>query len=253
MSQSGESPDFAQRIVDILRKNERPYLASDAVYNALGRKSFAAIAGPMNSGKTTASNEAICTDQDLYLVNSTLTRRRRASDPLEYRTADEGVTYAEFETAVTQRSLVNVNVIGDQLVGTYPTGFPGEYNIGPIVMRSVDAFIQSGFKRFDIGYMIVNSDTYEERLRQEPTDAPNYTTRLLESQESLKFAKRNLGADWITCIESSSEPDSAAKAARKIIHLVRGHSTEMMSHDTADQYIDGMLDTLQKVARRRTL
>lgn len=248
MSVQGESPDFINRVLQSLREKEDVYLPGDHVYDALGARSFTAIVGPTGVGKTTISNEVIRLDPEVQLVNSTTTRERREGDPIGFRTATEGVTYGEFNDAVTNANLVNFNVIGQHVYGTYQSGFPGQYNIGPIMSESIPQLDHSGFQRFNVAYMVVDRETYQQRLYSERAAFPDIQARLAEGQRSIDFARRNLTEDWLRFVENLPEPNGVTKAARKIIAMTRGNSSEILLDSRAEQYLDEMSEALHRVA-----
>ena len=244
-----ESPEFINRVLQSLREKEDIYLPGDHVYDALGARSFTAIVGPIDVGKATISNEVIQLDPEIKLVNSTMTRERREGDPSGFRTATEGVTYGEFNNAVANANLVNFNVIGQHIYGTYHSGFPGQYNIGPIMSESIPQLDHSGFKRFNVAYMVVDGETYEQRLLNERTTFPDIPARFAEGQRSIDFARRNLTEGWLRFVENLPEPNGVTKAARKIIAMTRGNSSEILLDSKAEQYLDEMSEALHQAAR----
>jgi len=253
MPATGESPEFVSHILESLRSKESTYQGGAHVYDSLGSTSLTIIAGPTGAGKSTTSDEVIRIsneeDLDISLVQSTITRPRRGGDPIDFRTASDGVTYAELNDAVINDNLVNYNVIGDNIYATYRSGFPGRYNIGPILTKSVHQLLNAGFRNTNVAYMVTDGDTYEQRLRQERLHFPDITPRIIEGHESLDFAEMNITADWLYMVESLPVPDGLTKAARKVISIARHQTGEIMTPDRGLQYIDEMRQALKRVAR----
>ena len=246
MAPSGESPDFVQNILESLREKEPRYRGGKDVYDALGNRTMIAIAGATGAGKTTVTEEVIRLDSDFKEVLTTTTRPHREGDPIGFHT---GVPYSEFNDAVINANLVNFNVIGDNVYGTYQSGFPGQYNIGPIMTRSVYQLLEAGFKEANVVYMLVEEKEYEERLRRERMDFKDFAPRVVEGIESLEFAEANRHERWLHFVESTSEVDGATKAARKVIEIVNHNTGSFMTEQHALEMIDGMQHALHRVAR----
>ena len=255
MSQTGESDEFIDNIVQSLREKKPLYFAGAHVYDALGSRSLTAIIGPTASGKSTVSEAVIALDPEFSLVNTTTTRKRRyegdpaGSDPIGFRTADEGVTYAELNDAVTNANLVNYDIFGKNIYATYQSGFPSDYNIGPITSGSVPQLYESGFKRFTAAFMVTDGETYEKRLREERVHFPDFRDRVIEGLTSIDFAQLNLDTNWLQFVETLPEPDGVTKAARRVIRMTRGDSVEMLITSRAQRYLDEMAEALRHVAR----
>jgi ribose 1,5-bisphosphokinase PhnN len=245
MSKMDESPEFIRNIVDSLREKERDYKGGDHIYDSLANKSLVAILGPTGSGKSTTSDEVVRRDNEIALIDTTTTRSRRAEDPAGFKT---DVSYAEFNDAVSNANLVNYNVIGQHIYGTFQSGFTRELNIGPVMSRSVDALMEAGFRRFDIAYMVTDGQTYEQRLRQERQHFSDFRARIIEGHRSLNFAEDNIDNSWMHAVESSPLPGGLQKAASKIIAIARAHSGEFMLDSRALHYIDDMRMALKRVA-----
>ena len=246
MSTTPESPEFINNIVDSLRAKERVYQAGEHVYSSLGDRTMTAIAGFTGAGKTTTTSEVIRLDSDFKEVLTTTTRGPKDNDPEGFRT---NVPYTEFNDAVINGNLVNFNVIGQNVYGTYQSGFPGRHNVGPIMSRSIPQMLNSGFRDVNVVYMLVEEEEYERRLREERIDYPDFIPRMIEADESREFAKLNTNANWLHFVESTSEPDGATKAARKVIDIVRHNTGEFMTIDHALKMLDGMHNALHRVAR----
>lgn len=252
MPATGESPEFVTNILESLRAKEGTYQGGDHVYDALGATSLTIIAGPTGAGKSTLSDEVIrisaAEDLDISLVHSTITRGRRADDPEGFRTANDGVTYAELNDAVINNNLVNYNVVGENVYATYRSGFPGRYNIGPILTSSVYQLLNAGFYDCNVAYVVTDGETYEQRLRSERAHFPDFVPRIIEGHESLNFAEMNIKADWLHVVENLPADNGLHKAARKVINIARHQTGEIMTQDRGLQYIDEMRQALKRVA-----
>jgi guanylate kinase len=246
VSQSGESPEYINTIVDLLRQKEKHYSGGKDVYSSLVGKTMTALAGPMGVGKTTTTTEIINLDDDFAEVNTSTTRARKANDPIGFRTC---VSYSEFNDAVAKANLVNFNVIGQNVYGTYQSGFPGKHNVGPIMARSVPQMMGAGFDEVNVVFLLVEEHEYERRLREERIDYSDFTPRVIEGDDSFSFAHLNIDEQWLNFVESSPEEDGAKKAARKVIDIVRHNSSAFLTQPRVLELLDGMHTALHRVAR----
>ena len=251
MPATGESPDYVQNILESLRSKKRTYLSGEHVTDSLGATSLTILAGPIGVQKNETRREVIrISDEEDYTiaeVNPTYTRARHLDDPIGARTANDGVTFEELNDAVINGSLVNFDVIGDDIEATYRSGFPGRYNIGTAPTDSILHMMNAGFYDCNVAFMVTDGETHERQLRTERATYPDFIPRVIDGLELLEFARMNIQSNWLHAVEIPSGLDGPTKAARKVINIVRHQTSEIISDDQALHYIGEMWDALQRV------
>lgn len=243
--QSPESQQYINNILDALKQKETSYHPGFHVYDALSSKNLTALVGPTGAGKSTVADEVVRLDSEIALVRSAVTRPLKSSDPEGFRQ----ISYSQFNDDVINENFVNYSVVGRNAYGSYEDSFPSTYNVGPILPGSVEALQTAGFRRFTVAYFVTRGDIYEHRLRQERAQLPDFKARVYEGIESLEFAQNNKAMNWISFVETSDQPNSATKAARKVIDMARGHTSEIMMTTHADELLEGMVSALHRVVR----
>jgi len=253
MPATGESPEYVQNILESLRKKEGTYEGGDDIKDALSSKNLTIVAGPIGLEKVAISNEAarisLAEDLEVVRILSSVTRARRADDPIDARTANDGVTFHEINDAVINDNLVNFHIVGQDIEATYRSGFPGTYNVGPAPTKSILQLLNAGFRDYNVAFMVTDGETHERRLRTDYAHRPDFIPQLIIGHETLDFAEMNIEASWLYAVESHPEDDGLAKAARKVINIARHQTSEILTNDRALRYIDEMRQALQRVAR----
>jgi guanylate kinase len=251
MSASRETPESINTSLEFLRELEDTYQSNSSVPLEIRDQSLTAIAGPTGAGKSTLTRKIKELDPEIHEVGSTITRSLRKEDPDGY----VSVTYAEFKSMADNGEFLNFNVVGDNAYGTRPSGLSSKYNIGPILTKSVEALMNSGLRRFNVAYVVVNGQTYEKQLLDSRADFTDFAPRAAEGHKSIEFARDNISADWLHFVENSQNPEKLTKAAQKIISLTRGNSpdtltSEFMTTDQTLRHLDEMQAALDRVSRR---
>ena len=249
MALSGESPEYIDNILASLREKERDFKVGDNIYSSLGNRSLIAIEGPTGSGKTTVTTEVVRLDPDFYEIETETTRQHRDGDPIVFHT---GVSFTDFINDIVNEEFVNFNVIGRNAYGTKESGFKGPFAIGPMMSRSITQMLDGGldeaFKDLVVIRMLVEEMEYERRLRAERMHFSDFRPRIIQAGESKEFAEAHIGTRWLHFVESTSAPDGATKAARKIINIANRNSGEFITDSHARKMLEGMDRAMRRVA-----
>jgi len=249
MIESAESPQHIREILEDLGKKQQHYSYDDRE-RALYDKTLAALIGPTKIGKTTIANAILSLDSDFSLVNTTTTRARRPDDPLSFKTADEGVTFAQLQKDINAQKIVNYSVNKNgHVYATYPGDFPGEFNVGPILPDNIDNLSGAGFRNFMAVFVVARGAVYAERLKRELVGYPDALERIAEGKDSLNFAKLNVDAPWLGFVESKDEEGGVEEAARNVVLMSRRQSLSILTIDHRLQLIDEMNGALDQAAK----
>lgn len=220
MSKSGELSLRDHEIAASLRKIQPDYRYESPVKpSELSEKVFVATIGPTGSGKSTLTDEVIHLAPEFAPIGTTTTRARRASDPVNYRTANEGVTHESMYRDVLDQKLVNFSVFDtDHIYGTAPEDIH-DYAIGPILSDSVENLWTAGFKGFYPVFLVARGALYQRRLEQERLSFPDISKRLNEAMGSLAFARMNVGESWLNFIDTGDSAAELTAAAHDVIKI----------------------------------
>jgi energy-coupling factor transporter ATP-binding protein EcfA2 len=247
---SPESPESIQESLAYLRAHEDDYESNKDVRLSISEKSLTAIIGPTGAGKSTLTEKVKELNPDIFEVGSTVTRKLRDTDPKGF----VSVTYAEFRAMAERGDFVNYNVVDQRVYGTQVSGLPGDLNIGPILTKSVDTLMNAGLRRFNVGYIVLDGDTYEQQLEESRLTFDDFKPRAKEGHESIQFARDNVSSEWLHFVENSHDEAGFNKAARKIIAITRGiYDTDtggIMTRERALAYLDEMDEALYRVEKK---
>ena len=239
MSTTGELSPSDRNIVDSLRSKESVYQSGAHVYDSLGNRTMTVITGPKWSGKAPVTNEIVRLDSDFETINTTSTHPDSANH----------LDYKEFSDAEINGNLVDFNVTGDHVTGTFQSGFPGRHNVGPILARSILRIVDSGFQEVNVILLLVEEQEYERRIRSLDMSPTDFMPQMLEVGEARDIVEKHSNERWLNFIETTAALDSTTKAARKVIDIVRHNSGEFMTTPHALKMLEGMHNALQRVAR----
>lgn len=257
MSQSAESPQVVQEIITSLRKKQPLYRYEPLEnglklnYSDLNDKTLIAVIGPTGVGKSTLTDEVLRLDSDIRPIGTTTTRERRPSDPIEFKTANEGVTHMSMNQAIIEGVMVNysVNDTG-HVYGTMPEDFHGEHNIGPILSDSIDNLMTAGFKEFSPIFVAARGLVYQQRLEKERLDFPDISKRLVEAMGSITFARMNADASWLSFIDTGNSPESLHSAASDVVRIAHQNTHPVMLLNHRLMLLDEMETAVHAVARQ---
>jgi hypothetical protein len=199
----------------------------------LAETTLLAVAAPTAGGKSTLIHETLKLDPEIHMYQSSTTRPPEARDTGEYR----HVAIEEFEEAVADHSLVNYFPHpSGHIYGTFISGFQAPITIGAIATASIEQLITAGFRDVRTVYALTDGPTYATRLgldqignAQSRIWSPDIRKRLVESVQSLAFARDNAGESWFTPIQLTNEPGSLQQSARNLARIGHERSAERLS------------------------
>lgn len=248
-----QEPQFLKdEILEALAKFQPHYSAGIDAQNAVRNKSFTGVVGPFGIGKTSITNEVSVLEPRIVPINTKTTRGRKYgkdADPEGFVTADEGVTFTSFKDDVDQGNLINYSVIpGVHAYGTDPKGFPGEYNIGPLLPSSVDQIINAGFRDFNFVYIVAPGEMWRNYVNKSRRTLPEavFKKRALESLDSIEFARDN--PQLFQFVESLDVPDGIKMAAQKVINITMHQSYPILLPSQAEEYLAEMQRVAEDLA-----
>ena len=240
------------RLQQALARRDSYHYQGDGIKN----KVLTTLIAPTAAGKSTIISEVLrlCAQQGLNSaeVGSLTTRPRRpASDPKNYRTANEGITQDWMVDAIEANSLINwsVSPTGD-IYGTDPQSYPAEYNFLPLLPDSLPMLSRAGFRAVHTVYITVPVAQWAHQLKQRSGD-PTFTNRIQEAISSLTFAKQHSSS--LIFVHNQALPGDAPQptaAAQRIIDVALGHTVP--ADPGAKHHIDAMLTYAQSIVQDPT-
>lgn len=219
-------------------------------YSELSDKVFVATIGPTSSGKTTLANEVIRLAPEFTPNGTRTTRARRPTDPLNFKTANEGVTHHSMNDDVINQKLVNYSVFDTgHIYGAAPEDI-GNYAIGSILSDSIDNLMTAEFKEFCPVFVVARGALYQQRLEQERLRFPDIHQRLYEAMSSLTFARLNIEAPWLNFVDTGDSPEELFVAADAVIRTTYQHTHPVMAIDHRLMLLHEMENAVQKVSHQ---
>lgn len=238
-------PADLQPILDklLVERDEYAYTG-----NEIAGKTLICLIAPSAVGKSTVISEILrqCADQglDAAEVASITTRNRRpdGSDPINYRTATEGVTHRDLIEKIERYELINwsLSPTGD-LYATDVASYPATYNFLPLQPDSLEMLERAGFESVIAIYLTAPPEEWKVRLADRRDD-PKFRGRIIEAINSLEFAKAHINRLTIvnnpaTIIDGEVRPTAVAQI---IINLLHDRET-IVSDSDALSNIEAML------------
>lgn len=240
-----QEPDFLKKeILKGLAAFQPHYSAGIDAQNAVRNKVFTGIVGPFGIGKTSITNEVTVLEPRIVPINTKTTRGRKFgedADPAGFVTANEGVTFTSFKDDVDQGNLINYSVIPDvHAYGTEPEGFPGEFNIGPLLPSSVDQILNAGFRESNFVYIVAPGEMWRSYVNKSRRTLPSqvFEQRVIESLESIEFARQN--PNLFHFVESLNVPGGIQKAAQKVVDITMHQTHPILLPQQAEEYLAAM-------------
>lgn len=213
---------------------------------SLGDRVLVALIGPTASGKSSLIDEALSQCATLGVdageTGTITTRERRAgSDPANYVTANEGVTYASMIDMIEQGQLTNWSLFPTgHIYGGTIDSLPATYNFSPLIPDSLPMLQRAGFRAIYAFYITVDPHQWSRQMAARQ-DAPKQIARINEAVTSLTYANEHF--DELQVI--SNPEGQLTHTAKYIIDII----TNKKQHDnTGDQH--SRIDTMLTYARQ---
>lgn len=251
MSRPGELSPIDHEIAATLRTIQPHYRYESPTHpSELAEKILIATIGPTGSGKSTLTDEVLHLAPEFAPNGTRTTRARRTSDPLTFKTANEGITHLSMYRDILDQKLVNFSVFDtDHIYGTAPDDIP-QFAIGPILSDSIENLWTAGFKGFYPIFLVARGSLYQQRLEQERLSFPDISKRLAEAMGSLAFARLNAGESWLNFIDTGDSPAELTAAAHDVIKISQQGTHPIMTTNTRLELISEMEDAVQNVIRQ---
>jgi guanylate kinase len=220
----------------------------------ISSKTLTVLVAPSAVGKSTIITEVLrlCKERgiDAGEVGTLTTRKRRsASDPANYRTADEGITHEWMIDQISDKNLVNwsLSPTGD-LYGTSADSFANAYNFLPVLPSSIPMLERAGFKEFHIVYITAPAVQWAERLDERRNDS-TFAGRVHEAVSSLEFARHHIDSLHVVNNETTLQNGhpQPTGAAEQIIGIATGEAVQ--SQDSSLESINEMLVYAQQLLK----
>ncbi len=230
------SPELRQ-----LKDDEISYEPSNSTKQQIRDKALIALIGPSAIGKSTVAKEITrIGGDDFSEVYIATTRPRRADDPAEYQTADEGFTASHAKTLIHTGAVTNYAIHpSGHIYVTRPESFPASYNILPLMPSVFTAAKQIGFKAVHAAYLVTSAEIFEKQLVARAND-PTLADRMSEGRSSLEWALEH--TEELSFIENVHGDPGAAGAA--IISLLKRPQAQD-EKERGTTLAKAMLDSLQ--------
>jgi hypothetical protein len=158
----------------------------------LADKSVTLVPAPSKTGKSTIIARAVELGRErghaIAEVNSIMTRPRRPGiDPVDYRTADEGITHQWMYDQIIAGKLPNWSLFpnGD-IYGTDVQSFPAEFNLLPMQVAAIERFKRIKLRNLNIMSIVTDADEWQSRF-DSPITSQSDMGRLIEAKESLDY------------------------------------------------------------------
>jgi hypothetical protein len=172
-----------------LEKLEKTYVYTG---DELADLSVTLVPAPSKTGKSTIIGRAVelglARGHSIAEVNSIMTRPRRPGiDPVDYRTADEGITHQWMYDQIVAGNLPNWSLFpnGD-IYGTDVQSYPAEINILPMQVGAIERFKQIKLRNLNIMSIVTDADEWQSRF-DNPITSKGDLGRLIEAKESLDY------------------------------------------------------------------
>lgn len=228
-----------------LEKAKPTYEPSEETRRAISNKVLVMVVGPSAVGKTTAIKRALeinVHDKNRWeLAGSLTTRRRRPDDPLNYRTADEGVSVKTFREMMEQGILTNYSIVGQHIYGSSPETFPARYNFLPILTDSIAENQAAGFERTETVYLLSEPEAFGTRLGTRAGDE-RLSSRLHEALVSLDYAEEHI--DELQFLENNDR--QLDKVADALSNIALGVIQSPLDKKLVQDRISAMRDVVKK-------
>jgi hypothetical protein len=251
MTQSAEINPITRLQLAELHRHIPDYEANQSVTDALyaSGKHLVPIVGPVGVGKTVYTEWVTRLDKAILPVNTTTNRHRKPSDPVGFKTADEGVTTEGLIEDIQNNEVVNYTVIPDTgaIYATFLDDFPGKYNVGPIVSDSVPMLRRARFEHLAPVYVVSPVEIWKGFIKKSLGDrADTISARAPEAIESLTYAQQHI--EQLHFIENVGDTDSLVFGTESIIALARGDEAPTLPPEIAEQRLEEMIAYAKQLA-----
>lgn len=214
--------------------------------NELQDMTLSCFVAPSRTGKSRLISEvvALATAEDgVGEVNTITTRARRpGEDPVDYRTADEGITHEWMLQQIAENKLVNFKSFptGD-IYDTDAASYPARHNLLPTIAESVPALARVAFRSVQAIYVVRPLADWKAAIGDD-VDNPKFFGRIVEAKKSLEFARNTSG---IIRVVNYADDELLKRTAAGLLEIVKSdHST--YRSDILEDYHDREFEIHQR-------
>lgn len=196
---------------------------------SLGEKTLARLVAPTAVGKSTIINRVldIAKDEgiDVGEVGTITTRSRRPNDPLNYQTADDGITHDMMIERIENGELVSWSLFKTgHIYATDYESYPATYNFLPCLPDSLPMQEKAGFGAVRTFYIVTSVDAWYEQLQERI--GPGFEDRLEEAMSSLEFSQQNEELHKFVSLPGNALLSQTAE--RVLNHTINGNATSLV-------------------------
>lgn len=235
--------------LQLLHENEATYAADPKQVGLyLANKTLVMTAGPTKIGKTSAQARVHELLPYSAAVPSETDRPRKDGDPVDYRTASDGVTTHGLIEAIAQRTLVNYAVHPAGFIySTRRDDYSSVYNYLPTMATEVgiEQLRRAGFGRTAVAYILTSGNEYRDIVDDDDFFGKR-TVRIGEAVSSLTYAKDH--ADEIDFIYNRFQPGGIETTASELARVGLGYKTSLDTHQAIDM-IDELIAAAKDLAK----
>ena len=205
------------------RANQLSYTLSPENAALLQEKTLVMLVSPVAVGKSYAISRLIQADEEFKPVAVITTREaRQDDDPALFRTVPhDDVHVGQILGAIKNGEMVNYTVhpTSGRIYGTFPSDYPGTFNVLPTLSGAVEQLRSAPFKRSVVISLSTDPETWKHRLNLRYPEASEERSKCLK--EAVVSLKWMLHPDQSHTIFWADNPDDPEAVVRSIIGIVK--------------------------------
>ncbi len=219
----GLSAELQQEIIWLdEHRDEFPYRGK-----SLGEKTAMLFVGGIGFGKSTVIKEMVTIDRfpemDIAEVGTITTRRRKPSDPPQYRTADEGMTHESVIARIRQGEMTNwswIPATGD-IYASDAESFSSEITLVPTLPSSIATIKKAGLKTVHVVYIIPDTHDWYEKFKDQ-TANPSFLNRLKEARDSIEYVMNSTeNTNMLRAVNHHEPKDALHRLAEELLRICK--------------------------------
>jgi len=205
------------------RAHQLQYKHSKETARAIRDKILVMLVSPVAVGKSFVVSEMIKNDDDFAPVAVVTTRDARPDDdPTLFRTVPhDDRNVADIVNAIQNGKMVNYTIhpTSGRIYGTFPSDYPGDYNILPTLSGAVAQLQNAAFKQTFVIALSTDPKTWKKRLSARyPASSEERTKRLKEAAVSLQWMLDSAQQSTVFWVDN---PDESATAVQSVVDIVK--------------------------------